>query len=85
MKFAVWIAVAALVVLHQAPVFTDDHTLLGGFLPVGLAYHAGISLLAAVVWLAAVNLAWPVDEDVEQAIIAEASPESENAEANPLA
>jgi hypothetical protein len=37
-----------------------------GFLPVGLAYHAGYSLLAAILMAVLVRFAWPKHlEDVE--------------------
>jgi hypothetical protein len=39
--------------------------LLFGFLPVGLAYHAGFSILAAIMMGVLVKFAWPRDlEDV---------------------
>lgn len=42
--------------------------LLFGFLPVGLAYHAGYSILAAIMMALFVKFAWPKKlEDVEQA------------------
>lgn len=47
----VWIAVIVLLVLHQDFWFWDTHKpLVFGFMPIGLAYHAGISILASVVW-----------------------------------
>lgn len=39
-------------------------TLVFGFLPIGLAYQAGISILAAIAWALVVRLAWP--ERVEE-------------------
>jgi len=35
-----------------------------GFMPVGLAYHAMISICAACVWMLAVRHLWPADVDV---------------------
>jgi hypothetical protein len=32
-----------------------------------LAYHIVLSLLASAAWLLAVNVAWPVDSESEQA------------------
>jgi len=59
MKQAVWILVALLFVLHQDCWFWDDRTLVLGFMPIGLFYHACFSLAAAGVWALAVRYAWP--------------------------
>ena len=59
MFWLVWGAVVALVVLHQDAWFWADRTLLLGFLPIGLAYHAVFSLVAACVWALATKFAWP--------------------------
>ena len=45
-----WIALLALVILHHDWWFWDDGRLLFGFLPIGLGYHALISLAAAGLW-----------------------------------
>ena len=50
-----------LAVLHQDFWFWDSAYLVFGFLPVGLAYHAGYSIAAAVVWALAVKYAWPAE------------------------
>lgn len=55
----VWGAAAALFVLHHDFWWWDSKTLVLGFLPIGLAYHALFSILAAGVWAAAVRFAWP--------------------------
>jgi hypothetical protein len=48
-----------LLVVHQDNWFwTDDH-LVFGFLPVGLFYHACLSLAASATWLWAVRCCWP--------------------------
>ena len=60
----VWAAVVALFVLHHDFWFWDSKTLVLGFLPIGLAYHALFSVLAAGVWAAAVRFAWP--EHIEE-------------------
>jgi len=62
-----WIAFVALCVLHHDWWYWDDGALLFGFLPIGLAYHAGVSLAAAGLW------AWAV-LDV-YAFVFEAEPE----------
>ena len=55
----VWLIAAALFVLHQDLWFWNDPTLLFGFMPIGLAYHALFSIVAAVLWFLAVKFAWP--------------------------
>ena len=55
----IWILFALLFVLHQDFWFWDDTSVVLGFLPVGLAYHAGFSIAAGLLWLAAVKFAWP--------------------------
>ncbi len=45
-----WMALLALVILHHDWWFWDDGRLLFGFLPIGLGYHALISLAAAALW-----------------------------------
>ena len=59
MKWFVWILVAALAVLHQDFWYWNDGTLVFGFMPIGLFYHAMFSLAAAGVWALAVIFAWP--------------------------
>ncbi len=41
----------------------DSDTLVFGFMPVGLAYHAGVSVAAAIGWALAVRYCWPTDID----------------------
>lgn len=55
----VWIGAAALFILHQDFWFWNDRSLVLGFLPAGLAYHAAYSIAAALLWLAAVKFDWP--------------------------
>lgn len=61
MKYFVYAAIASLFVLHQDFFFWDDARLVFGFMPIGLAYHAAFSLVAALVWALAVAFAWPTD------------------------
>jgi len=58
---AILIVVLALVLglLHQDLWWWDDPTLVFGFLPMGLAYHALYSILAACLWALACKIAWP--------------------------
>ena len=70
-KTVFWIALVVLMILHHDWWFWSDGTLLFGFLPVGLAYHAGISLAAGALWAVAVFYAMPEvfeadPEEVEQ-------------------
>lgn len=54
-------ALAAFALLHQDSWLWTDPTLIFGFLPAGLAYHAGYSLATAALWALAVHFAWPPD------------------------
>lgn len=58
-SLALPVALVGLAVLHHDFWLWDDGQLVFGFLPTGLAYHAGFSLLTALVWLAAALRAWP--------------------------
>lgn len=48
-----------LAVLHQDFWNWDNAKPVFGFLPVGLAYHAAYSLVAATFWAIVVKFAWP--------------------------
>jgi hypothetical protein len=65
MKTVVWGLVLLLVVIHQDLWFWNDDRLVFGFVPITLAYHAGISLAAGFVWFLAINFAWPEGLDDE--------------------
>ncbi|APZ95315.1 DUF3311 domain-containing protein [Fuerstiella marisgermanici] len=65
MKYCVWGLVALLAVLHHDLWFWEDATLVGGIMPIGLFYHAGISLSAGIVWFLATKFAWPVDDSTD--------------------
>lgn len=54
--------VVLLLILHQDNWFWDDDTLLMGFLPIGLFWHACISIAATLTWFLATKIAWPIDE-----------------------
>ncbi|MEM9825410.1 MAG: DUF3311 domain-containing protein [Planctomycetota bacterium] len=56
------VAVVILLVLHQDNWFWEDNTPVFGFMPIGLAYHAGISIAATITWFVATRIAWPVDD-----------------------
>ena len=59
MKYVIWTMVALLVLLQQDYWQWDDTTLVAGFLPYTLVYHAGISLGAAVLWFMVTKFCWP--------------------------
>ncbi len=59
MKYLVWLMVIVLIIAHQDNWNWDDQTLVFGFIPIGLAYHAGISIAASIVWFLAASFAWP--------------------------
>lgn len=56
---AVWILVGVLAVLHYDFWWWDSRTLVFGFMPIGLLYHALFSCAAAFTWSLAVRFAWP--------------------------
>lgn len=59
-------AVVAMYLLHQDLWFWRRATpLVFGFLPVGLAYHAAFSLVAAVLMWLLVRHAWPAHLEAE--------------------
>ena len=52
-------AILVLLILHQDNWFWTDDTLVLGFMPIGLFYHACLSLLAGVTWWFATKFFWP--------------------------
>ena len=63
-RTTVWVLVAVLAVLHYDFWYWGDRTLVFRFLPIGLAYHALISILAGLVWFLAIRFAWPSELEV---------------------
>ena len=61
MKNVVWGIVVLLIVLHHDIWLWDNTTLVGGFMPLTLLYHAGISVAAGVTWFLATKYAWPAE------------------------
>lgn len=57
----VYVAAVVLAILHQDFWLWDSTEVVFGFLPVGLAYHAGYSVAAALLWYFALHYAWPED------------------------
>lgn len=54
--------VVFLLILHQDNWFWTDGRLVFGFLPVGLFWHALISVGATLTWALATKIAWPVTD-----------------------
>lgn len=48
-----------LAILHQDFWNWDNASLVFGFMPVGLAYHVGYTLVAVAFWSLVMKLAWP--------------------------
>ena len=55
----VWGFVIALGIAHYDFWYWDDTSVVLGFMPVGLFFHASISLLAGIAWALVVKHAWP--------------------------
>ena len=58
-KLLLFLLIACVYVLHQDFWNWKNTDLIFGFLPVGLAYHAGYSILAAIMMAILVKFAWP--------------------------
>ena len=61
MKRLIILLALVLAVLHQDFWNWDNDSLVFGFMPVGLAYHAGYSLAAVALWSLAIKFAWPTE------------------------
>ncbi|MEO2048455.1 MAG: DUF3311 domain-containing protein [Pirellulales bacterium] len=59
MSRIIFVLVLLLIILHQDNWFWTDSQLVFGFMPIGLFYHACLSVSAALVWWLAVCIAWP--------------------------
>lgn len=60
MKIVVLLLLVALAILHHDWWWWNEaKPLVLGFIPIGLAWHAGISIAAAAVWFLATRFAWP--------------------------
>lgn len=58
--------VVLLLVLHQDNWFWTDGRLVFGFMPIGLFWHACISVAATLTWFLATRIAWPVHQHSSQ-------------------
>lgn len=65
MKKIIWFALLTLALLHQDYWWWNSiEPLVFGFIPIGLAYHIGVSITAGILWALAVHYCWPRDVDV---------------------
>jgi hypothetical protein len=80
MKKVLWVLTAILVILHQDLWnWAKDKPLIGGFLPIGLWYHALFCVAASVLLALFVLFAWPSElENAEPE-----TPEAREAEGYP--
>lgn len=60
----VWVLVLLLIVLHQDNWLWNSGYLVFGFIPVGLFFHACISIAASITWYLATKMAWPSQFEV---------------------
>ncbi|GAB4466974.1 MAG: hypothetical protein OHK0029_38630 [Armatimonadaceae bacterium] len=68
MKWGIVALVVAVLLLHQDFWNWTDKTLIFGVLPVGLAYHAGYSILASVTMALLVKFLWPTHLEHEETL-----------------
>lgn len=66
-KFLLFLLIAAVYVAHQDIWnWKTSSPMLFGFLPVGLAYHAGYSIVCAILLAILVRFAWPKHLETEE-------------------
>ena len=53
------VLVVIMAIVHQDVWLWSNQGLVFGFIPAGLAYHAGYSIAAATLWFIAMKIAWP--------------------------
>ena len=70
MKWLLTLLVIIVYLLHQDFWLWSNRSLVLGILPIGLAYHAGYSLLAAGMMALLVKFAWPaeLESDVPESV-----------------
>ena len=69
MKFVVYGLIVVLAIAHQDFWWWDrSDPLVFGFIPISLAYHAGVSMAAALLWAMAVKYCWPKEADLVDAL-----------------
>lgn len=66
MKMLVYGLIILLAIVHQDFWWWDRiDPLVFGFIPIGLAYQAGVSIVAAILWAMAVKYCWPANLEDE--------------------
>lgn len=60
-KLLLFLLIAGIYLIHQDVWNWKNADLVFGFLPVGLAYHAAYSILAAIMMAILVKFAWPTE------------------------
>jgi len=60
-KLLLFLLIAGIYLIHQDVWNWKNADLVFGFLPVGLAYHAAYSILAAIMMAILVKFAWPAE------------------------
>lgn len=73
MKYALAMLALVVYLLHQDFWFWTDKTLIFGFVPIGLFYHAMYAVLAAMLMAILVRYAWPHElDEIEEELTAKA-------------
>ena len=76
MKYFVVALIVLLAVVHQDFWWWDDRTVVFGFIPIGLAWHMGISLMAGLTGWLAVSFCWPRElDELQQTTVDAGEPE----------
>ena len=60
-KIIIWSLFVVLFFMHQDFWWWNDSELVFGFMPTGLAYHAGFSIACSILGWLAIRFAWPDD------------------------
>ena len=60
-KIIIWSLFVVLFFMHQDFWWWNDSELVFGFMPMGLAYHAGFSIACSILGWLAIRFAWPDD------------------------
>jgi hypothetical protein len=60
-KIIIWSLFVVLFFMHQDFWWWNDSELVFGFMPTGLAYHAGFSIACSILGWLAIRFAWPHD------------------------
>lgn len=69
MKWLLVVVVVAVLALHHDWWLWTDKSLVFGFVPIGLAYHAAYALVASLVMWLLVKFAWPREIEEAEALL----------------